>query len=784
MKKTGILLFIAASALSFAQSIQGKISGRSNAGLADAEIVATKGEKKFSSVADDQGKFSMQLPENGSYLLEVFHDGEKMYSSEVDVLGEINRDILVKTPAITEQKVEGIVLSGRKKLVERKVDRLVFNVENSVASQGIDGIEALAKTPMVRATDTGISIAGKSNVAVMVNDRLLNLSGEELISYLKTLRSDDIQKIEVITTPPARYEAEGKSGLINIILKKNTSLGWNGSVQASGGYYWGRTTVSPRQGASLNYQGEKLSVSANASVNNNFWEMDYFTHNTGQNSFWNTDSQAHNNFRYQGGNVKTEYKINDKNLMGFSYNYGHSNVRENSDNSTKIKDESGYREFLSTVRNHNRRNVHNATVFYDVKLDSLGSKLNISANLMDNRSNANNYYNTITSSVSSTYINPINRYRIYAGQADFEKNFAKVKGEAGLKYTKIDNRSDFNFFDILNGDPVPNMARSNSFIYNEQNFAAYVSASYKISEKWDAKLGLRYEYTTLKGVSPQEDLTSEKEYGKFFPTAYLSYKPGENHSFSLNYSRRINRPYFGALNSFRYYTSDFEYNTGNPYLLPSFTDNLEMSYVLKSNFTTTLYYNHNKNNFDRIQRIENGYKYSINMNFYDEDQTGISLNYNFNKLKWLESNIFATAYYSKSKSFIPDTVAELDGSGANFNMDNTFFLNKDKTFSLILGLWGDLPNRNGNTHYETNYSVYTGMKLSFLEKNLLINVYMNDILNTNISKGTEYYKDFNSSYSYKGITRNAYLSVTYKFGNNNVKGATKQVKFDEQNRAN
>ena len=117
-------------------------------------------------------------------------------------------------------------------------------------------------------------------------------------------------------------------------------------------------------------------------------------------------------------------------------------------------------------------------------------------------------------------------------------------------------------------------------------------------------------------------------------------------------------------------------------------------------------------------------------------------------------------------------------------MDNTFFMNKNKTFSLILGVWGDMPNRSGNTRYEKNYSVYSGMKLSFLEKNLLINVYVNDIFNTNISNGTEYYQNFSSAYSYKGITRNAYVSVTYKFGNNNVKGATKQVKFEEQSRAN
>lgn len=141
-----------------------------------------------------------------------------------------------------------------------------------MASQGLDLVEALAKTPMVRTTDEAISIAGKSNVAVMVNDKLLNLSGQELINYLKTLRSDDIARIEVITTPPARYEAEGKSGLINIILKKNTNLGWNASLQTSGNYYFGRPTVSSRSGLGFNYQGKKLSVSTNLSIGDNYWQ--------------------------------------------------------------------------------------------------------------------------------------------------------------------------------------------------------------------------------------------------------------------------------------------------------------------------------------------------------------------------------------------------------------------------------------------------------------------------------------------------------------------------------
>ena len=278
--------------------------------------------------------------------------------------------------------------------------------------------------------------------------------------------------------------------------------------------------------------------------------------------------------------------------------------------------------------------------------------------MMINNSNANNYYNTITNTKTSTFVNPVSQYKIYSGQADLEKNFSKIKIESGIKFTKIKNDSEFNFYDILNGQNVFNTKRSNNFFYNEENYAAYISTSFKINDKWDAKAGLRYEYTHLKGYSPNENLTSTNKYGKFFPTAYISYKPNDNHSFSVNYSRRISRPYFGNLNPFKYYTSDFEYSTGNPYLQPTFTDNLEFGYVLKNNLNITAYYNYTKANWDRVQMIEDGLKYSTTLNFYNQNSAGINISYNYNKLKWLESNIFVNGYYAKSKSYIPQVISE------------------------------------------------------------------------------------------------------------------------------
>lgn len=783
-RKIILLLSLVSSSYFFAQSIEGTVTDLQNKPAPETEVLIIKADTKFSAITDENGMFKIPLKEDGNYILEIIRDGVKTNSENITVKGNSKKNIKLKEVHV-EKKIEGVTLTARKKLFERKVDRLVFNVENSVASQGIDAVEALAKTPMVRATDDAISIAGKSNVAVMINDRLLNLNGQELINYLKTIRSDDILKIEVITTPPAKYEAEGKSGLINIILKKNTNLGWNGSLQTSGSYYGGRPATSTRSGTTFNYQGDKLSVTGNLSIGDNYWENRSYNYLTGttDNNYWKTNSTSSNNYRYKGGGLKGEYKINDKNLVGINYNYSFSNPLEQGESKANIFDKDGYLDVFSDYSNRNRRNVHNASAFYDVKLDSSGSKLSLTANVMLNNSNARNFYNTITSDEVSTFANPISKYRIYSGQADLEKTFGKVKTEAGLKYTKIKNDSEFNFFNIEDDQYILNTKRTNTFFYNEQNYAAYASASFKINDKLDAKAGIRYEYTTLEGISMNDDSSAKIKYGKLFPTAYISYKPNENNAFSLNYSRRISRPYFGNLNPFKFYVSEFEYSTGNPYLLPSFSDNFEFGYVLNNNFNVTLYYNYNKDNWDRIQVVEGKSKYSIVKNFYNQDQAGINISYNYNKLKWMESNIFVNGYYAKTKSYDPTAVAAAAGYSANFNVDNNFFLNKSKTLTLMLGLWSNLPNRDGNTYYYANASVYTGMKLNLMEKKLLINLYVNDLLNTNRNKGIEYYPNYDVEYFNKGITRNIYLSVTYKFGNNNVKGATKEVKFEESSRA-
>lgn len=786
MTRIFIVLMVFFASLLYSQNVEGNVISKDKKPISYAEVILKKETLKFSTIADEKGFYTLQVSQNGEYSLKVRDDGETVFSDRIKVEGNTIRNIQIDlSKALSnEKKLDGVTVIAKKKIVERRVDRLIFNVENSIASQGLNGLEALAKTPMVRASEKSISIAGKSGVTVMINDRLLNLSGEDLVNYLKNLRSNDIQKIEVITTPPSKYEAQGKSGLINIILKKNTNLGWNVSLQSSlNNLYWNQPTVSHSNGTTVNYQSKKLSITSNFTDNNYYWKARTSEHSTGNNSFWNTETYFFNNLKNKSTDAKLEYKLSEKSMIGGSYNYLFGNPKESYNNASSVKDELGESFFTSEALARNHRNNHYATMFYDVKLDSLGSKFSISGNLISNNANADDYYETFSDVVTTTYINPINHYRICSGQADLEKNFSKVKTESGIKFTKLKNDSFFNYYDVNDGILVRNLGQSNDFFYDENNYAAYISGNYDISEKWSGKGGLRYEFTQLTGVSPNENLTTKSHYGKFFPTLYISYKPNENNAFSLNYSKRINRPSFRDLNPFRYISSAYEYSSGNPYLQPSFTDNVELSYVLKNNFTATAFYNYSKNEWSRLQRFEGGMKYAIATNFFNQNQTGISLSYNYSKKSWLESNIFVNAYYVTSRTFVDDVVTMPGSYGSDFNVDNTFFLNQSKTFSLMVGLWGNVPYKEGNASYSGVASVYSGLKLNLMEKKLFINLLMNDVLNTEREKSQQYYQNFSTASYYKLKSRNLSLSVTYKFGNNDVKGATKQTDFEEKNRA-
>ncbi len=679
-------------------------------------------------------------------------------------------------------KIEAVAVNGKKALVERKVDRLVYNVQNSMLSQGSSGTEVLAATPLLKIDENKglLAIAGKNGVSVMVNDRMLNLSGTELINYLRNLRSENILKIEVITTPPAKYEAQGNSGIINIVLKKNQNLGWSGYLTTN---YNQKTYAGFSSVAGINYQNEKLKTSVKVQG----YDADKRSVENykiiGQNSSVSRDDRRDMNDGL-GLNANFDYSVSKNANLGLVYDIskGHSDMNINSEQSYFTNNS----KTLQTATDSKHRSTFTSqmmNLYFDQKFGE--HKLSLGANYYGNLPDNNVNFTTRNLADNSAQIvrnlSSVD-YKIYSGQADLTLNLKKIQMEAGAKYSQFSNNSDISYFNLTNGNYIIDPSRSNLFDYNEKNYAAYVSFSKDFSEKWSAKAGVRYEYTQTSGYSPTTQSASENNYGKFFPTAYLSYKASENNQFSINYSRRINRPYFRALDPFRWYSNPNTYYAGNPSLQPSFNHNIEFNYIFKNKFSANLYYQRTSNNFDQISFLDGKDITSTFYNYYNQDNYGLNLNYTDTFFKIWESNISTSFSYNETQITQFNAVPK-NGQSFYFSSNNTFQLNKVKTFFLFLNYWQNLPSRDGYTSVRNRGSFDAGIKMSLVEKALQINLSVSDIFKQSGYKGDMYFADNTQSFNNYWDARRMTLSITYTFGNQKIKSNNRAINFEEKNRA-
>lgn len=679
-------------------------------------------------------------------------------------------------------KIEAVTVNSKKVLVERKVDRLVYNVQNSMLSQGSSGTEVLAGTPLLQVDENKglLSIAGKNGVSVMVNDRMLNLSGSELMNYLKNIRSENILKIEVITTPPAKYEAQGNSGIINIILKKNQNLGWNGYLTTN---YTQKTYAGFSSVAGINYQNEKIKASVKLMGYDGDKRSVEKYNIIGQSSSVSKDDRRDMNDGL-GLNANFDYSLSKNSNIGVVYDItkGHTNMDIHSTQSyftdgvptLQTETDSKHRSPFTTQM---------LNLYFDQKLGE--HKLSFGANYYGNLPDTE--VNFTTRNTASNAIQVVRNlssvdYKIYSGQADLTLNFKKIQLETGTKYSQFSNNSDIGYFNFTNGNYSVDPAKSNFFNYDEKNYAAYISASKDLGEKWSAKAGLRYEYSETSGFSPTTQSESKNNYGKFFPTAYLSYKANENNQFSINYSRRINRPYFRALDPFRWYSNPNTYYTGNPSLQPSFNHNIEFNYIFKSKFSANLYYQRTTNNFDQISFLNGINLVSTYENYYNQNVYGINFNYTDTFFKIWESNI-STSFSFNETQITRFNLIPKNGQSFYYSLNNTFQLNKAKTFMLFVNYWNNLPSRDGYFSVKSMASLDAGVKMSFAAKALQVNLSVSDIFRQSGFKADMYFTDNTQSFNNYWDARRLTLSITYNLGNQKIKQNSRTVNFEEKNRA-
>lgn len=775
-----IVLFIFPVILFSQVKISGKIVDQNGMALELMEILILSNDSTAlkSELSKSNGEFVVST-EKGKYILQVRQLGTIFWQKKINITDNLENETIVIN--LVQHQLSEVIIRSRKKLFETKVDRVVYNISNDAFNKGSNLTDALKRVPRLNVENDVIKIIGKSgSVKFLIDGRMQNLSDEALQAKIRGLRVEQILKVEIIATPPSRYSAEGNGGMINIILKKDENQGLQGNVNSGTGIQFEK--VSTDAGINLNYKLKGLDASLNLNHrDSNGNNVNILTYDFGE-STTTTYLIPDFNSKNTALNMVLQYKINSKINIGGTVDYGKRNGEINSPGTTSYYNNVLQKNdslLYSKNITHNNNKSNAISIFSDYALDCIGKKINLIYNysLNENLSNADNSA-IIDNSIelrNSAFTNMgSNRYKMNGGLLDFELPFKFGRIEAGVAYTDINNGTSIYYYDEQN---VLDTSRSSQFEYNERTSAAYISYQRPDGKKWGYKLGLRIEDTYTKGFSPTLFVTNKNHYSKLFPTLFVSYNPNDNNAFNLSYSKRLDRPSFYDLNPFRYYTNPYNYVTGNPQLLPTYTNALEISYTLKNNLNIIGYGNYITNGLTYLTQINPDNSYVVHPeNNFTQKKTGLIGSYTWQVLKWNSLYIAAEGYYTDLIS--KKDIEEISGYGGSFSFRNSIKLNKSQTSFLEFDYTNYLPSKAQYSDFTSKNQARFGISFRqlFLDNDLVFNLVITDLFRQNIGRSEKQYETFHYSQYNDPHNKGVYFSLGYNFGNKKVPGVYKDNK--------
>ncbi len=800
--KTWIIQFLAVL-LSMSASAQYALRGTVNDGEGDAVAFANVALYRAADttlvkveLTDNTGSFILPNLAGTTYALVVTYLGAAdLRINDIRVAADVDLGTLVLAPGGIE--LAGATVTATRALVEVKTDRTVFNVQGTINATGNNGLELLRMTPGVDVDNNdNISVLSRSGVLVYVDGRRLPLSGVDLSNYLRTLTADQIDRIEVITSPGARYEAEGNAGILDIRLKKAEDEGANGSVAASGSQ--GRYARYTLTGIG-NYRNRSLNAFANVSYN--VYETYSRTHgNSRQNEYRLIDDlyskpQAKTP-AFRGG---VDYFLSKKSTLGVLYTGQYENNRRDIANSTEISQLSSIRlNPDSTLRGGvDGRGNHNQTTLnlnYSLAIGK-GHALNVDLNQGRFRNDdvldqPNRFFapDGQLLSVQDNYFDTPRDIDIYTAKVDYDFPLGKAAASAGVKFSNVHTDNTFLYYDGLPPRTLLVESNSNRFTYDENVYAAYFSYGASLSDKVSYSGGLRVEATDAYGeLSALDPSLSEPDvsfnYVSLFPNAALSYAAAEGHTFNLSYGRRINRPDYSVLNPFRVQLNKLSYERGNPRLRPEIVNNYEIGYTLGGRYNFKLAYSRTSDQITTLyspDTIDPRAAFVTYANLAEQQVFSLNASGPVQLTEWWR------LYMNASASYI-DNQADYGHEGrVNVQVFNYRIITQ-QTFTLPGDLTGEItgyyfgPGVAGATlEYEDFGMLGIGLQRSFFNNQLSVKLSGNDLLRTNVFRGSS---DFNGLFTTLNVLRDSRrvaLSLSYDFGNQKVRSRRRQTGLDEE----
>lgn len=800
-----LMLLVMCGMYANAQNVSGVVKDAEGKTMTNATVSLLRAKDSSLvklNVTDKEGHYKFSNVKAGKYLVSSTYVGYANGFSRSFEITDAGSDVTLPAIALAKPVAElsGVTVVAKKPMIEVKADKTIVNVENTINAVGNDALELLRKSPGVLVDkDDNLSLSGKNGVQVYIDGKPSPLSGKDLSDYLRTIQSSQVESIELITNPSAKYDAAGNAGIINIRLKKNRSYGTNGTVTA--GYNIG-TYPKYNAGLSLNNRDKKVNLFGNYNYNRNINEN--FAHlyrTTADTAFdQNNVMTSHNNTH--GFKVGMDYYGNARNTFGVMVNGTLSENRMNSNSLTPISyipNSKVNRLLVAQNNNSGKRNNINGNLNYRYA-DTSGHELNVDADygwyqLRSNQLQPNYYYTPDGSSLISQVVynmiapTDINMYTL---KGDYEQNFKKGRLGIGVKSSYVKTGNDFQRYNVYTNDKVMDTLRSNNFDYKENINAAYVNYNRQYKGVM-VQVGLRVENTNAEGRSSGFKLIGnnyttydsgfKRNYTNLFPSAAVTFNKNPKSQFTLSYSRRIDRPAYQDLNPFEFKLDEYTFQKGNTQLMPQYTNSFGITHIFKYMLTTSLTYSHVSDVFTQlVDTADKSKAFLTKKNLASQNLVNLNISLPFQR-KWYNGFFNVNSNYSHYKANL-GVGRDINLDVVNFNLyaQNSFKLNKTLTAELS-GFYTSPSIWQGTFKSKSMWSVDAGLQKTIMKGKANIKATVSDVFLTMRWGATSNFAGQYLKANGGWESRLFKVNFTYRFGSNQIKAARqRKTAADEESK--
>jgi len=797
-----------------AQNKTGKLSGtiQDASGIPLSSVTVSLLKVKDSSLAkaavtNKDGKYELENIAEGEYFISVSAVGfENKQSERITIASaESNKQLAAMQLQPVVKGLGEVTVQAKKPFIETKIDKTVVNVDASPTSAGATALEVLEKSPGIMVSNDGVlSLRGKAGVIVMMDGKQTFLSPTDLANLLKNMPASAIDQIEIMTNPSSKFDAAGNSGVINIKTKKGRLAGFNGSIMAgiTTSFFEANNTfyVIPKSQNSITFNYRKNKINFFGNYNPNVFR--------GRSQLEITRRIIDENKTVLGyRDVETQFKFGNNNhtlklgldlfadkkntfgvvVSGFAFS-GHPTPK-----TITTTSDANYQPLSTMVsQTDNRIKFKNLTSNFNYRhqFDSTGRELTADFDFIayDNTSRmtlTTDFYDGAWQTMGDELVLKGRlpaKINIYSAKSDYVHPLKKGgKVEAGIKTSFVEN-DNLVSYTRWDGAKWVDDARSNHFIYDENINAVYLNANKQFG-KWSLQGGLRLENTIAKGYQVNNDSSFKRNFTNLFPSAFISYAVDKQNQLTVSYSRRINRPNYQDLNPFIYFLDSLSYRKGNPFLLPQFTHNMELSHSLKGKFITTLNYNITNNVISQLVKPDGDLLFLTSDNVAKFTNIGIAITAPITVTKWWNSNIFLNVFNNHYEGVYENKPLDLAYTSFMINVTQTFTIKPG--FTVEMSGFYRARGVNQLNIDEPMYVVNFGAQKQVLKGKGTLRLNLRDPFWIQRYKGKTEYDIVDSRVQNKWDNRQVTTTFTYRFGKNGQQNSPRRrnsASQDEQNR--